>query len=147
MRNMASFSVQYNFEDNYEATIGYHTIIAHSASAWRVQGFPKLMSRPTSKYAASEHDNPEAVTLYFMYLQMRDGGKDCTVCFTGCVLLALECVCTRLARSGTRNSKTGMGASLIILLQTVLRIVVSYVLGRPVGSASINHLVLNKYRT
>ena len=41
VRNMASFSVQYNFEDNYEATTGYHIITAHSASAWRVQGFPK----------------------------------------------------------------------------------------------------------
>ena len=42
--NMASFSVQYNFEDNYEATIGYHTITAHSASAWHVQGFPKIVA-------------------------------------------------------------------------------------------------------
>ena len=37
--------------------------------------------------------NPEVV----VKLQMRDGGEDCTDCFTGCVLLALECVCTRLA--------------------------------------------------
>ena len=66
-----------------------------------------------------------------MYLQMRDGGEDRTVCFTGCVLLALECVHTRLARSGTRNSKTGMEAAItlyIIVLQTVLCTMTHFVL-------------------
>ena len=116
VRNTASFSVQYNFEDNYEATIGYHTITPHSA--WRVQAFPKIDSTghetrvTASGLSCSLAAWGTTVSLYFMYLQMRDGGKDCTICFTGCVLLALECVCTRLACSGTRNSKTGIGASL-----------------------------------
>ena len=60
---------------------------------------PRTRADNNASWWAEQHErastqmNPEVI----VKLQMRDGGKDCTVCFTGCVLLALECVCARSA--------------------------------------------------
>ena len=48
---------------------------------------PLLGGRDHDQLNTAQHAmNPEVV----VKLQMRDGGEDCTDCFTGCVLLALE---------------------------------------------------------